>query len=246
MFYTGVFKPGAVPSMAIGHAVSKDGINWVDDRRAVLEATGKLEDWNGFLVGEPGAVVYKGKIYVYFTAMGARPGGEPPQLQTIGLATTRDGRVFDKPRVVLAQADFYPPSQGFVGYSTPAAAVSEGSVHLFYDVAAFVESGNPQWQQVALHHAVSDDGETNFRQDSGPLLVREDFHWTSGEILGPAALIDGDRVKIWFSGHVSYGELAPLVNRGYRGKEFGVGFASIDLAAFKRSGETRQQQNASE
>jgi hypothetical protein len=237
MYYTGVFPKGAVPAMAIGHAVSTDGISWKDDRRAVIAATGKVSDWNGYLVAEPGAVVYRGKIYLYFTAMGSRPGGKPPQLETIGLVTTSDGETFDEPRIVLRQSESYPATKGFVGYSTPCAVVLDGKVHLFHDVVAFFDSGNPQWQQIALQHAVSDDGETGFRQDAKPLLVREDLHWTSGEILGPSALVDDGRLKLWFSGHVTYRELVPFVARGYMGNEFGIGYAEVDLNAFKSAAE---------
>ncbi len=233
MYYTGVYPQGAVPAMAIGHAVSSDGIIWQDDRRAIIAATGKVSDWNGYLVGEPGAVVYRGKIYLYFTAMGSRPGGKPPQLETIALATSSDGEHFDQPRVVLRQSENYPPTSGFVGYSTPCAVVLDGKVHLFHDVAAFFEKGNPQWQQIALQHAVSDDGETEFKQDPKPLLVREDLHWTSGEILGPSAMIDNGRLKLWFSGHVRYKELLPFVLRGYKGNEFGIGYAEMDLNVFR-------------
>lgn len=231
MYYTGVYEEGQVPWMAIGHAVSADGIKW-QDKGTILEATGDVEDWNGFLVAEPGAVVYRGRIYLYFTAIATRPGGKPPQLQTIGLASSEDGYEFDTPRLVLSQSESYPPELGFVGYSTPSALVLNGRIHLFHDVAAFIAGGNPEWRQVALQHAVSDDGKTNFVQDDKPLLVQKDFHFTSGEILGPTALVDGDRVRLWFSGHVTYSELAPFVARGYRGNEFGIGHAHVSLESF--------------
>lgn len=240
MYYTGVYAEGTVPSMAIGHAVSKDGVHWEDEQRAVIEATGTVSDWNGYLVAEPGAVVHEDKIYLYFTAMAARPGGDPPQLQTIGLATSDDGYEFDEPRLVLRQSEsLYPATRGFVGYSTPFALVLDSRVHLFYDVAAFVAGGNPEWQQVALHHAVSDDGVTEFREDSLPLLVREDFHFTSGEILAPSALVDDDELRMWFSGHVSYPELLPFVNRGYEGNEFGIGYTSVPLERLRATQEQR-------
>ena len=233
MYYTGIYTPGTVPSMAIGHAVSTDGIHWEDDKQAVLTATGNVQEWNGYLVAEPGALVRDDLIYVYFTAMGARPSGRPPQLQTIGVVTSRDGVNFDEPRMVLEQSPAYPASQGYVGYSTPSAVVIDGEVHLFHDVARFVENGNPQWQQVAIQHAVSRDGITDFRQDDAPLLVRKDLHWTSGEILAPSVLVDGDRLKMWFAGHVTYPELVPFINRGLRGNEFGIGYATLDLTSLR-------------
>ena len=231
MYYTGVYPPGDIPSMAIGHAVSDDGINWVNDNRAVLEATGDHLDWNGYLVAEPGAVVFNDTVYLYFTAMGTRPGGNPPQLQHIGLATSTDGRTFGEQQKILGQSATYPPEKGFVGYSTPAAIVHDGNIHLVYDIAAYGEHNEPQWAQLAIHHAVSSDG-INFKEDALPMLTRKDFSWTSGEIIGPTLLIDDDKVKLWFHGHVSYEELAPFIRRGMKGPEYGIGYAEIGLEDF--------------
>ena len=231
MYYTGVYPAGDVPSMAIGHAVSEDGITWVNDNQPVLEATGDYLEWNGYLVAEPGAVVFNDKIYLYFTAMGARPSGNPAQLQTIGLVTSTDGRHFGNQQQVLTQSATYPPEKGFVGYSTPAALVHDGKIHLVYDISAYGEHNDPQWAQLAIHHALSRDG-INFKEDRLPMLTRNDFSWTSGEILGPTMLIDDGKVKLWFGGHVNYTELAPFIRRGMKGPEYGIGYAEITLQEF--------------
>jgi len=226
MFFTGVYgRPDPAP-MAIGHAVSPDGINWTVTPGPVIAATGKPNDWNGYLVGEPGAIVRNDQIFVYFSAVGARPGGAPPQLQSIGLARTSDGTNFQPAKQVLLQAALYPPEKGFVGYSTPAAFELNGRVHLVYDVALYRRNGDPDWQQVALHHAVSSDGETGFAQDPAPWFTRDDFPWTSGEILAPAALIDGTTLRLWFAGHVRRADLGPMIRRGIAGGEFGIGYAT--------------------
>jgi sucrose-6-phosphate hydrolase SacC (GH32 family) len=234
MYYSGIMPPGKVPIMAIGHATSEDGVSWRTDTQPVLSATGALEDWDGFLVGEPGAVVYNEKILLYFSAVGARAGGDPPQSQTIGVATSDDGVSFSRPRIALAQSPTYPPEQGFVGYSTPAALVANGGIHLFYDVAHYRRGRNPEWQQVALNHAVSRDGGLTFHQDPAPLFARTDFTWTQGEILAPCVLLDGDRVLMWFGGHVPNAELGPLILRGFKGREFGIGMAVADAAWLDR------------
>lgn len=232
MYYTGVYRAGDVPSMAIGHAVSEDGITWVNDTKPVLEATGDYREWNGYLVAEPGAVVYKGKIYLYYTAMGSRPGGKPPQLQSIGLVTSSNGIEFDQQRQVLTQSEKYPPEKGFVGYSTPSALAHDGKIHLIYDIAAYGEYNKRQWHQVALDHAVSDDGITNFREDDLPVLTRNDFSWTSGEMIGPSMIISDDKVKLWWSGHVNYTELATFIINGMKGPEVGIGYAELPLEEF--------------
>ena len=216
--------------MAIGHATSADGITWSTETEPVLKATGNVRDWNGYNAAEPGAVVYNGRLYLYFSAIGARPGDNPPQLQTIGLATSDDGTNFDTPRMVFGQAPIYPPELGFVGYSTPSALVHDGVMHLFFDIAHFSESRERQWLQVGLHHAYSRDGETDFVQDELPIFVRHDFDWSAGEILAPTAIVDGNEVLLWFAGHVAVADLGPLVRRGLKGPEFGIGRATINLS----------------
>jgi len=232
MYYTGIYPAGNVPSMAIGHAVSTDGIVWINDNDPVLQATGDHREWNGYLVAEPGAVVFNDKIYLYYTAMGSRIPGPPPQLQSIGLVISSDGRSFDQHRQILTQSATYPPEKGFVGYSTPSALVHDGQVHLVYDIAAYGEYNKPQYRQVAIHHAVSRDGVSNFIEDKLPLLTRNDFSWTSGAIIGPTMLISEGVVKLWFAGHVNYTELAAFIRNGMKGPEVGIGFAEIELDDF--------------
>ncbi len=229
MFFSGIYPDAKPTLMAIGHAVSKDGKSWIVSPEPVLTQTGNVTDWNGFLVGEPGAIVRGDEIFVYFSAAGARASGSPMQDQSIGLATTRDGEHFGAQKRVLTQSELYPPEKGFAGYSTPQPFELNGHVHLLYDVASSIKGANPEWQQVALHHAYSPtDGRSGFIQDKAPIFTRNSFPWTLGEIIGPAALVDGGKVKMWFGGHVPISKLGPLVARGYSGEEFGVNYAEID------------------
>lgn len=238
LFYTGVFPPGQVPSMAIGHATSPDGLTWTHREQPALQASGKVIEWNGYLVAEPAALVHNDKLYLYFTAMGSRldPSGtkvgDPPQLQSIGLAISQDGTTFGLQQQILTQGPTYPPEKRFVGYSTPFAVSIADSIHLFYDVTINLKGAEPEWQQVALHHASSPNGIKGFIEDSSPLLTRNDFTWTSGEILAPSILVDGDDLCLWFSGHVSYAKMPPFIHRGFQGPEFGIGHARLPLARF--------------
>jgi hypothetical protein len=225
MYVTGVYAHPSPAPMAVGHAQSPDGINWTVTPAPVIAATGDPRDWNGYLVGEPGAIVRNDRVFVYFSAVGARPGGAPPQMQTIALAESSDGVTFAPAKIVLRQSATYPAERGFVGYSTPAAFELKGRVHLVYDVALYRRSGDPDWQQVALHHAVSANGEDGFVQDDAPWMTRDDFPWTSGEILAPTVLIDGPVARLWFAGHVRRAELGPMIRRGIAGGEFGIGYA---------------------
>ena len=234
MYYSGVYPAGHVPAMEIGHATSRDGIAWTKDPQPVITSSGKVMEWTGFAVAEPGAIVFNDKIYVYFTAMGQRPSGSPPQLQNIGLARSSDGTTFDTPRIALSQSKAFPPEAGYPGYSTPSALVDGDTVHLFYDVVHFQKNAKPEWRQVALQHAVSTDGGLTFVEDTGSVLRRDDTLWAkSGEVSGPAAIIDGDEVKLWFGSHAGYADLGNMIKRDWKGPEFGIGMATISLSQLR-------------
>jgi hypothetical protein len=234
MAFTGIYpKPDPSP-MAIGLAVSPDGVHWSVAQWTLLKATGGAKDWNGYLVGEPGAVVLDDRLLIYFSAVGAREGGGPP-LQSIGLISSEDGAHFSAPRQVLQQGPLYPAAKGFAGYSSPAALARDGGIDLFYSVVHVRKGGDPEWQQVAIQHARSATGLPPFREDKAPVLTRESTDWTDGEILAPGPLLDGDQVKLWFGGHVAVGRLAPLLQRGTKGPEFGIGLATLPLNQFDQN-----------
>lgn len=228
MFFTGIYPPGSKAPMAVGHATSANGINWKVVTWELFTA-GK-EGWRSFLVGEPGAVVHDGRLLVYFSAVGARAGGGPPD-QSLGVSVSEDGRTFSAMKRVLTQGRAYPAKKGFAGYSSPAAVSHQGKVHLFYSVAHWLPGGNPEWTQVAIHHAVSESGTSAFREDKRAVLSYGSADWVGGEVLAPAPLIEGDQVKLWFGGHVPNSNLAPLIRRGISGPEFGIGLATARLSA---------------
>ena len=236
MYYTGVYPAGSAAPYAVGHAVSNNGINWKKDAKPVLTATGKVSDWNGFLVGEPGAVVYNNKIYVYFSAVAQTPEKSPSQ--TIGVAVSSDGTNFEKPRIAISQSNLYPTTKTFCGYSTPAALVYNGRIHLFYDVATFNKNADPNWQQTAIHHAVSYDEGKSFYQDNAPIFTRNQFDWTQGEIRAPFPLVDGNKLDLWFAGNTRIPDLRPMIINGIKGRQFGIGYASISLSEFNAGAKT--------
>ena len=125
----------------------------------------------------------------------------PPARRVIALAKSADASLFDAAKVVLEQSDLFPATLGFDGYSTPSAAIHEGRVHLFYDVGYFNPNAERKWSQVALHHAVSDDGETGWTQDPKAIFTNRSFGWTSLEIRSPTALFEGDVLHLWFAGN---------------------------------------------
>ncbi len=88
---------------------------------------------------------------------------------------------------------------------------------------------------MAIHHARSRDGSPPFDEDRAPVVTRDSARWTGGEILAPAPLVDDGMLKLWFGGHVRQAALAPLIKRGLKGPEFGIGFAAMPLDRFERA-----------
>jgi hypothetical protein len=212
--------------MAIGHAISGDGVHWTKDTcNPILRPTGRPQDFNGIQVAEPGAVVYRDQIYVYFTSVGLRPGGQPPAKRVIGLAKSADGSRFCAPQVVLEQDAPYRPRFGFDGYSTPAPAVHDDRVHLFCDVGHFNSEAERKWTQVAIHHAVSENGETNWRQDSKAVFTRRSFAWASMEVRSPSPLFEDDTLHLWFAGNAEVEKFLSEVKQTTRTNKFGIGYA---------------------
>ncbi len=216
LFYTGypveVDAPGHdVADYRVGHAVSCDGVRFSRASEPILAPSGSSDadatnDWYAFIVGEPGPVVYHEQLFLYFTAVGANA-ALGTSLQVIGLTTSNDAEHWTEPRRVLEPdqteyprvVDPGPPLDGWVGYSTPSAVVLNGSMHLFVDVA--YDPDEASWQQIRLHHAVSEDGVTDWQQDAAPLLSAGAFAWAVDEVRAPSALIDGDTLRLYFAGH---------------------------------------------
>lgn len=201
MYYSGISRQGPGGPIAIGHAASPDGIHWSKDpNNPVLRPMGNASDWNGYHVGEPGAVVINGHVYLFFAAVGVDIGTSPPRAtRTIGLAISKDGSNFTEQKVALEPSEIYPRSQGFEGYSTPEAVLFNGAIHLFYDVWQLTPGEAVDRGQVALHHAVSKDG-ISWTEDDTPIFSRKDFPWTTREMRAPAAMAGKDKIIMWFAG----------------------------------------------
>lgn len=201
LFYTGYSSFTDVTTYKIGYATSTDGITWTRVPNVYLEPTDPTGppnlQFNQYTVAEPGAVVFNNKIYLYFTAVGANANVQTT-LQTIGLVTSSDGINWSTPQqVLLPDQVLYPRADHWIGYSTPHGAVINGKMHLFFDVA---NDSSGTWTQVRLHHAVSDDGASNWTQDASATLDTSRFSWASREVRAPAVFFEGNSLHYWFAG----------------------------------------------
>jgi len=194
-------------SYKIGHATSADGITWVRDASYIVAPNDPTNpapspilnpSFNQWISAEPAAVVFQNKIYLYFTAVGANL-GLGTTLQVIGLTTSSDGITWSAPQSVLEPDQALYPRATWIGYSTPMAAVLNGQMHLFFDVAQDATQVTP-WKQLRIHHASSADGITGWTHDSSAIFSQSDFTWTSNEIRSPFTLLDGTSLFLWFAG----------------------------------------------
>jgi len=207
MFWTGypdAWPPSSTTALRfkIGHATSSDGIAWTKDASFVLGPSGASGDFDQFILAEPGPVVFNNALYLYFTAVGF-DSGLSASLQVVGVSTSTDGVSWSAPALAFKPDQaVYPRASNWVGYSTPNAAVIDGKVHVFVDVA---NDGSGMWTQVALHHAYSADGLTGWTQDPAPLRSLTDFAWTAREIRSGAAFLDGTTLRLYFAGDDIHG-----------------------------------------
>jgi hypothetical protein len=219
LFYTGYNNRLDPFTYQVGHATSTDGVNFTRDPGNPIVVPSGAADFRQYLVAEPGPVVFRRKIYLYFTAVGVDPvlGG----LQTIGVTTSANGSAWSTPTLALSpDQNQYPVGSGWAGYSTPNAIALPDGVNLFVDVAS---NASGSWTQVALHHALSADGVTAWVQDSAPIRSYTDFAWTAHEIRSPDALLDGSLLRLYFAGD-DYDAAVPSLNN------FGIGQMTCDLA----------------
>ncbi|MGB0887765.1 MAG: hypothetical protein ACPGSL_06560 [Vicingaceae bacterium] len=181
----------------ISHATSLDGINWQLDSNVVLEPNPNLI-WMDTIVAEPGVMVKDDTLYLFFSAASTIGGF------SIGLVRSIDGVNFiDTTLTATLPTNVYQNGNNYVGLSTPSPVMIGDTIYLFTDVAQNVFGDN--WMQVALHQFKSYGDINKWYHDSIPIHTRSDFTWTNGnfsaEIRSITPLLDGNRLRIWYSGH---------------------------------------------
>ncbi len=200
MFYTGYaghFSDSK--KYRVLHATSADGITWTKDPNFIIAPTkpdGLLPtmEFNQWVTAEPGAVVFKDQLYLYFAAIGANETTQSP-LSTIGLITSKDGTTWSNPRQVLVPDQSIYPADTYYGYSTPAAAVKDGELELYFDIVNL-----DPWKQIAVSKAVSSNGITDWKLDATPLISTTNVSWASNEVLAPSTIYKNGKRYLWFSG----------------------------------------------
>ena len=181
----------------ISHATSLDGITWQIDANPLLEPSPNYT-WMDLIVAEPGVMVKDDTLYLFFSTASSLGGF------SIGLVRSIDGVNFiDTIQTAQLPNDVYPNGNDYQGLSTPSPVLVGDTIYLFTDVAQNVFGNN--WKQVALHQFKSYGDINKWYHDTIPIHTRSDFPWTNGnfsaEIWGVNALLDGNRLRIWYAGH---------------------------------------------
>jgi hypothetical protein len=181
----------------ISHATSPDGITWDIDATPVLEPSSNYT-WMDTIIAEPGVMVKDDTLYLFFAA-GSSQGGF-----SIGLVRSTDGVSFvDTIQTAKLPTDVYQNGNNYQGLSTPSPVLVGDTIYLFTDVAQNIFGEN--WKQVALHQFKSFGNINKWHHDTLPIHTRGDFPWTNGnfgaEIFAVNPLLDGDRLRIWYSGY---------------------------------------------
>lgn len=181
----------------ISHATSPDGITWQMDANPVLEPSPNYT-WMDTILAEPGVMVKEDTLYLFYTAASTLGGF------SIGLVRSIDGVNFiDTIQTAKLPTDVYQNGNNYVGLSTPSPVMVGDTIYLFTDVAQNVFVDN--WKQVALHQFKSYGDINKWYHDTVPIHTRSDFPWTDGnfgaEIFAITPLLDGNRLRIWYSGH---------------------------------------------
>jgi predicted GH43/DUF377 family glycosyl hydrolase len=206
MFYTGYpTTQSDATSYKIGYATSSDGITWTK-KSMLLAPTSPLTapnlDFNQYIVAEPAPVVFNGKIYLYFTAVGANV-SVGTTLQTIGLVESADGNSWSSPsQVLIPDQTLYPRGSNWKGYSTPHAVVLDNKMNLFVSVVT-----DSPFSQVKIHRIVSENGKNNWVHDSKEIYDKSKFSWTSNQIRSASVLLNGTDLFLWFAGDASVNDL---------------------------------------
>ncbi|WP_434361890.1 hypothetical protein NF212_17375 [Parasalinivibrio latis] len=226
MYLTAVYPENHSPPMEIVHAQSADGSSWTLTGTPVIRVSSTATDWNGYSVAEPAALVKDGKIWLYFSGVGPDSSGSGPK-NVIGVAESSDGVAFSTPAIAHSPTARYGESKGYAGYSTPMAFEMDGKVHLVYDLASYDVNSDPKWQQVAILNAV-EESPGNFKEADLPILNRGNsdgtLSWASGQVIGPTVVENNGTIHLWFGAHANKAGLADLINRGFTGNEFGIGY----------------------
>jgi predicted GH43/DUF377 family glycosyl hydrolase len=197
----------------IGHATSKDGIQWVKDPANPVIRLGDRasNEWNWASAAEP-TVVYdasRGLFEMWYVGVNVLQGKVHAHL---GYTTSRDGSRF-RSRAGNPVIASKPGSDSveYNGYFTPEVVREGGRYWLFY----VSDTWNSQ-PAGPIRVASSSDGK-NWTLREQTLVSKQPQGWTQHGVFGPTVVVERDALHLWYTG-VNY----------VTGPRFGIGYKRLD------------------
>lgn len=201
----------------IGHATSKDGVNWVKDPKNPVIGLGKKakNEWNWGTAAEP-TVIYEDGIFKMWY-VGVNILGGKTHLH-VGYATSPDGSNWTNyPKNPVIASEPAPKSIDYNGYFSPF-VLKDGNRYIIFYI-------NDSWNGMPVgpvRYATSLDG-INWTIRSEEILRKGDaLSWMSTGIFAPSAIIEDGKLSIWYTGF-------RITTNFY----FGIGYKRLDMNVLK-------------
>jgi predicted GH43/DUF377 family glycosyl hydrolase len=194
MYYTWYNTNFQEGRYSMGHATSSDGINWIKDtNNPIMKPQEDPLKWGFYTTAEPAVVYDDGMFYLYYTSAKSNYPEEWSPFW-IMLVTSKDGSTFKNPQIVYTLTDSYDELK-FRWYSTPSVYIKEGVFYLYHDLVYDPDG----FEQVWISSAKSLDW-VHFEEFETDIFTINNGDWKDTWVLAPSVMVDGDTVKMWFTG----------------------------------------------
>ncbi|WP_221393007.1 hypothetical protein [Dyadobacter sp. NIV53] len=179
----------------IGYAVSQDGIHWDKYQNGPVLTVGSTDEWdNGFLEG-PSVIKVGSQYKMWYAGYDVSVNGKPTDGKVnIGLAISDDGIQWKK-------YEGNPVMTTGTGWDAetvqdPHVIYADGSYHMWYGGVNKVDLNGQE-----IGYAFSEDGISWKKSANNPVLKRgASGSWDSFTASFPSVLIEGEELKIWYTG----------------------------------------------
>ncbi len=201
MFYSGARMATPNTIYTIGRATSLDGKTWEKELSPALGTTLPWEqpfDAGGFQVGgvlEPSAIIDATGYHLWYQGFGKDPQEKPFSYARFGYAHSTNGKDWVKQADPILRGGTGSFDVAGVGHVNVVREKS-GKLHMFY-------VGIDAKSVLRIGHATSRDGINWNRNPNNPIIEGKAGSWDQGFVGGPSAVMDGDRLYLYYMGSPS-------------------------------------------
>lgn len=175
------YQAGDPPRIAL--AQSEDGIHWIKETQAVVPL-GPRGSFDERGVADPCVIRAGDYLYLFYTGL------DRARRQRLGVARSRDGRLWEKLRSNPILEPGAPGAFDENGLGEPAVWSSAGSWWMLY-------TGRALNEQRRIGLAKSGDGVHWGRE---PMVIEGDQDWDREVVCDPAIEVTPREIRVWFGG----------------------------------------------